>query len=94
MSKAGGIKVRQYMLHNILDHVDPLTGEVNATGLAEDAAQHFNSYGKPPDYEIPEVYFEWAEDIATAHEVKTGVREPRITSALSGLINSRESDCF
>ena len=82
----------RYMNANVRDHVDPLTGEVNATGLAEDAFWHFHP--GPDDIEIPDIYFDLAERIATAYEIKTGVREGRIGSGLSGLISSLPSDYF
>jgi hypothetical protein len=86
----GGIKVRTYMLQNVTDHVDSLTGEVNATTLAEDAFWHFHP--DPRDVDIPDSYFAWAEEIATAHEHKTGVREPQLGAFFKGLINSRSSN--
>lgn len=53
-------QILDYMLENIQDNIDPLTGEVNCTFLAEDAADHFNEY--EDGYEIPEFYFELAQD--------------------------------
>jgi hypothetical protein len=82
----GGIKVRTYMFRNVADHVDPLTGEVNATALAEDAFFHFHP--NPADVDIPDDYFLWAEDIATAHEYTTGAREPKISQSIGGVINT------
>jgi len=86
----GGIKVRTYMFQNVADHVDSLTGEVNATTLAEDAFFHFHP--DPADVDIPDSYFEWAEEIAIAHEYKTGTREPQFSAFFKGLINSRSSN--
>lgn len=85
----GNIKIRQYMLSCVEEHVDPLTGEVNDTYLAEDACQHFNDYEGD---DIPEKYFECAHEIASQHEIKTGVREGR--TKLSGLINSLDASWF
>lgn len=79
-------KICKYMQAEIEDHVDPLTGEVNCTSLAEDACSHFDGY---EGSEIPEKFFEIANRVGDAHEIKTGVREPRITIHLAGLINSR-----
>jgi hypothetical protein len=84
-------KVRQYMTANVADHVDPITGEVNTTTLAEDA---FDCFEKDSADDIPEKYFELAALIGERHEIKTGVREPIISRNLAGLINSLESDWF
>ena len=80
----GRIKYITYMNNNVKDHVDPLTGEVDATGLAEDAAWHF---GTEPDDDV----FEWAFEVAERYEIRTGVR-PFNFGKLSGLINSIQSD--
>lgn len=64
----GEIKIRLYMLHNVTDHIDPLTGEVNATSLAEDAFWHFEPNN---DAEIPEKYFDCSADIANQTEATT-----------------------
>ena len=82
------------MVKNVADHVDSLTGEVNDTALAEDAASHFGTYGPAPDYEIPPEYFDWAIEIANQHEIKTGVKFGGITAMAAGLINSRDADSF
>jgi len=79
----GNIQIRKYMLANVKDHVDPLTGEVNNTSLAEDAFWHFepNNQG-----DVPEKYFDCAFEIGERHEIATGVKTtlPRV----SGYINS------
>lgn len=59
-------EIKRYMIANISDHVDPLTGEVNATSLAEDACDHFNAY--ETGYEIPDEIFEISEIVATEYE--------------------------
>lgn len=71
------------MLQNVTDHVDPLTGEVNNTSLAEDAFWHFepNNQG-----DIPEKYFDCAFEIAERHEIRTGVKQGNCRAA--GYINS------
>jgi len=87
---AGNIKIRQYMLHNVTDHVDPLTGEVNNTSLAEDACCHFNDYEGEEGYEkteIPEKYFECAFEIGEQYEIQTGIKQGSL-SKVSGYINS------
>ena len=86
----GRIEIIKYMNANIADHVDPLTGEVNATALAEDACWHFDDCDGD---DVPEEYFEYAHEVATRYEIKTGIKQGKI-SGLSGLINSRESDWF
>jgi len=66
------IKIRQYMRKNIEDHIDPLTGEVNSTSLAEDTF-----WTLEPDSnneEAPEKYFECAFEVAEQHEIRTGVK--------------------
>ena len=85
------IEIRTYMQKNVEDHTDPITGEVNDTTLAEDACQHFNGYIN--NDEIPEDYFEYASEIGSRHEIKTGAKRPGY-SKLSGLINSIDSDMF
>ncbi len=79
----GNIKIRQYMHKNVEDHVDPLTGEVNNTSLAEDA---FWALEPGNNGDIPEKYFECAIEIAERHEIATGVLPARCSAA--GYINS------
>lgn len=86
----GRIAVITYMNRNVADHVDPLTGEVNATALAEDACNHFNGF---IGNEIPEEYFDAAFVVAERHEIKTGVRSGNL-SGLSVIINALPSDWF
>jgi predicted ester cyclase len=84
------------MLDNVTDHVDPLTGEVNETTLAEDACQHFDGYIVSMTGErdfIPDKYFDLACIIAEQHEIKTGIKTG-IPSSLSNLINNLPSDYF
>lgn len=61
-------KVRAYMHQEVEELTDFYTGEINATALAEDAANFFNIYGPPPSYDIPDWVFEYAADIADKHE--------------------------
>ena len=87
---AGRIHIMTYMNQNVNDHVDPLTGEVNHTLLAEDACQHFNDY--IGEDEIPEKYFEYAIEVADRYEIKTGVQTPHIRSSVGAFVNSVNSD--
>lgn len=50
------------MRQNIDDCVDPATGEVNTTRLAENAANAFDLYEDNVHYVIPEEVFELAID--------------------------------
>jgi len=87
--KASRTQICIYMNENITDHVDPLTGEVNNTSLAEDACTHFNAFINEDD--IPNIYFDLAFRIADQYEIKTGVKTVNY-SRLSGLINSQPPD--
>lgn len=60
-------KITAYMRVNIEDHVDPLTGEVNDTSLAEDACWSL----EPTLEDTPEIYFELAHIVAIEYERKT-----------------------
>ena len=88
-------KIRAYMFDEIQDHVDPLTGEVNITTLAEDACQHFNGYEHDKHTHendaIPEKFFDIAFQVGERHEIRTGVKEGSPNGFLRGLINSRSS---
>ena len=44
--------------------IDPLTGECNATQLAEAAADRFTIYENTRDYTIPEYVFELSANVA------------------------------
>ena len=70
---AGRIAILKYMAANIEDHVDPLTGEVNYTSLAEDACDHFNDYD---GNDVPRKYFEYSFSIGEQYEIKTGIKKP------------------
>ena len=59
----------KYMNENIQDHVDPKTGEVNDTSLAEDACSHFNDYESEDN--IPGRYFDLAFKVGTKYELKS-----------------------
>ena len=80
----GRIAIMRYMQAEILDHVDPRTGEVNDTGLAEDAADHFGD-------EVDDRYFSFAFIVAERYEIKSGIKAGSLAN-LSGFINSLPSD--
>ena len=52
--------IKSYMRVNRHLHLDNVTGELNYTSLAEDAACHFDLYEELTNYTIPEVIFEIA----------------------------------
>ncbi len=56
--------VRRYLSANTSEHVDPKTGEVNLTLLAESAAQRFDLYEDDADATIPEWVFDMAVEVA------------------------------
>lgn len=60
--------VKKWMRLHAKDHVDHKTGEVNATGLAESAADAFNLYEDRRDYTISEVLFSWSLEAASIYE--------------------------
>ena len=57
-------RIRRYMNLVKDDYRDPITGEVNATRLAEDACMFFDDYGPPPDFDVPEKYYEVAAGVS------------------------------
>jgi hypothetical protein len=59
-------KIVNWMRSHVTHYVDPITLEVNATKLAEDA--FLELYIDDAEDEIPELYFEVAEKIAYDHE--------------------------
>jgi len=72
---------------------DKITGEVNESAMAEDACMEYkiklNEDGTVPDV----VYFQ-ADQIARAHEIKTGAREGKINPSFSHYINNLNADSF
>jgi len=70
-------QILEYMKLNVSDALDHQTNLVNATLLAEDACTSFNDFF--PNTDIPEIYFDLAEKVATAYE-----------SALAGKTKWRE----
>lgn len=87
----GRVNVITLMTKNVKDFVDPLTGEVNITLLAEWACGKVNGYND--NGEIPDKFFDWAYVVGEHYEIKTGVKAGSLSS-LSGLINSLPSDHF
>jgi hypothetical protein len=68
LSECAFNQIRDYMIENWRDHLDPLTGEVNITGLAEHAA-HFSHKVVTASDINPEIKFktvyehrEWLDD--------------------------------
>jgi hypothetical protein len=80
--------VKSWMKKNVADHVDPKTDEVNATGLAEAAAQEFDKkdLGGWLDDESHWVW-EIASDVAEAHE-KSSKKAGRLRSGLIHLAHA------
>jgi len=60
--------VLTWMRNAAPNYVDRMTGEVNATGLAESAANNFNLYENRTDYPIPEWVFDLAAEVAIEFE--------------------------
>ena len=50
-------KIKSIMNMIARDHIDPFTGEVNCTGLAEEACHIMDAYS---NNDIPEIFFEVA----------------------------------
>jgi hypothetical protein len=57
-------EVKRWMSEHAVDHVEPATGIVNTTSLAEEAADAFDLYGNHNLYPIPEHVFEWSAEVA------------------------------
>ena len=63
-----------YMMAELSDHTDRVTGEINSTTLAEDAANHFDLYepdpcNQPCDEIIDYLPQEWIFDLACDIEI-------------------------
>jgi hypothetical protein len=58
--------VKSWMRSNTDEHLD--CGEVNLTGLAENAAHEFDVYEEDSEATIPEWVFEMAVDVAIIYE--------------------------
>jgi hypothetical protein len=73
--------VEAYMQEVVGDHADPLTGEVNVTALAEDAAHEWqrDDWLDDPDHPI----FDLAVDVAEIHE-----------TAIAAFVGQEEPDPF
>lgn len=61
-------ELRRFMRANVDEFIDRRTNEVNATGLAEMTAEHFDLYEDRRDYTIPDAIFDLAADVALGHE--------------------------
>ena len=57
-------KVKKWMINNHSNHIDPMTGEVNITSLAEEASDVHDLYVDHVDWEIPEEVFAWSFEVA------------------------------
>lgn len=57
-------KVKKWMLNNYSGYVDPMTGELNATSLAEAASDQYDLYHDHISWEIPEEVFSWSVEIS------------------------------
>lgn len=60
-------QIREYMFGVIGPNTDPLTDEINRTGLAEWAVDEFDDYDEDSG-DIPERYFEIAHEVASEYE--------------------------
>ena len=61
-------RVKRWMQQHVDEYVDRRTGEVNATEMAEAAANEFDIYEDRQDYRIPEDIFDISADVAEAAE--------------------------
>ena len=82
------IKIRQYMRQVLEEHRNPLTNEINCTGLAEDAADEFDLYDENDDPR--ERLFELALEIA---EIDERQRLGLLPRNLGGLVVDND-DCL
>ena len=61
-------EIKNWMLQNVSTYLDG--DEVDCTTFGEDAAKHFNEL---EDDQVPEIYFEYAADIANVFEVERSI---------------------
>jgi len=59
----GALGVKRWMKVNLERYRDHVTGEINLTQMAEEAASHFNLYD---GNDIPEEVFDWSAEVAGA----------------------------
>lgn len=59
--------MRRWMEQHVEEHIDDVN-EVDATGLAEAAAEQFDAYEDRRDYKIPEEVFDMAAEISIQHD--------------------------
>lgn len=59
-----------WMEANLDDFIDPLTGEVDRTTMAEECCSHFDAFefGWKNEAQVPEEFFDWAHRVAEAYE--------------------------
>lgn len=62
------VKIKKWMKNNIENHRDPITNEICATTLAEEAAQTFDLYEDDVEYVIPEEVFEISAEVSFEEE--------------------------
>lgn len=55
--KISSLKIKKMMQMLARNHIDPMTGEINCTGLAEEACYMLNAYDGD---DIPEIFFDLA----------------------------------
>jgi hypothetical protein len=56
-------KVKKWMINNSSNYKDILTGELNCTSLAEEAANEFDLYSEESTFEVPDELFAWAVEV-------------------------------
>ncbi len=58
-SKATYDQIKSWMNQHTDEYIDPMTGELCCTELAEACAEHFGDN----DFDIPEIYYDVAVDV-------------------------------
>jgi len=66
--------IETYMVTQLDNFTDPITGEVNEAGLAEDACIEFG-VELEPDGSAPDNIYSKADRLARMYEIKTGARK-------------------
>ena len=85
------MNTRTWMVKNIDLFTDPITGEVNEAGLAELFCQE-NGRELEKDGTAPDGIYKIADQIARAHEIKTGAREWRMSRQISNFFDHVSSN--
>lgn len=83
--------IRTWMVENVGLFTDPITGEVNESGLAELYCEE-HGIDLEPDGNAPDNILNKAYDVAKMQEIKTGARQPKIHPALGDFINHMDSN--